>query len=753
MRRSFFWLSLFVLSSVACSRFTPIGASISSNAGGGSGISKLLDGFPGITSALGTASGVRVSWERVLLEGAPDPTVRYRVYLEPGFTDPFDTKPVLELDAFAASATLDGIAPGAPYSCGIRAVDAQGLEDGNRAYTIAIPGAVRYVRAGSGAGGDGLSPNSAFSQISDGIASAAAVGGGSVWIAEGNYPAAVTLQGNVAVYGGFEATFDPALRDPSSFTTVIDGSAVAGALVRAASGASLVHLDGVTVDGVEQASFGVDLSGADACLANLTIRRCVAQGVRVNAIGSVGGDRLIVHRCSVREHFGEGLQLTGPVDALLTESEFARNFNEGLEAVDLSAPAGASARVTARRCVFRRNANEGADLKLAPIDLASPGSSAGARLEVLLERCLFVDNRLGGLKLDIDFTDADGIEAIALLDRCEARGNALEGIRLDLDARAATTVRDLRCAANLGAGLLLTGAASGAVAQICGLLAFSNGGAGVEIREGAVAASLVQCTLVNNLGGAAFGEASGGTIANSLLHGNVTSMPLVATANLADPAAALTRIPTLPARASVVIGGSVSFGGPHPYGLGDVIEISDDGIARSVIAVDATSITVDPPAAEFPLTLAAMVHRAPDEIVVEDATPLPRAGAVDAGIVGTTDSNGGPADLGSTGGSSSSLRFERPAIGQLLPVPPATAGAITATFSAELDAASVTASSVLLLDAAGATHAADRAVAGATLTVTPAVPLAGPTTLVISSVLRTSSGDTAAGPWVFVFIP
>lgn len=105
----------------------------------------------------------------------------------------------------------------------------------------------------------GTSWSTALTRIQDGIDAAAAIGGGEVWVAEGNYGetradanGSVVLRPGVHVFGGFTGTeTQRAQRDWGVNVTVIDGSAArAGApAYHVVAGANDATLDGFVVMG------------------------------------------------------------------------------------------------------------------------------------------------------------------------------------------------------------------------------------------------------------------------------------------------------------------------------------------------------------------------------------------------------------------------------------------------------------------------------------------------------------------------
>lgn len=738
----------------ACGRFTPSSPPLLTGGGGGSGNGAFAAGFAGVRSAVGGDGLVAVSWDPLLRDGTPDPTMTYQVLVGPASSGYPEGLPAAVVGAGAGSATIDGVANGLPLAVAVRALDSQGNADGNGAFVVAIPGPVRYCDRAAPPGGDGLTPATPHSTLAAALASLEAAGGGNCYAAEGNYPEHAHLSDGAALYGGFAPGFDLAQRDPKAHPTVLDGSLAAGPLLKNGPGASLVVVDGVTADGANLASLGADLSGCDATLCNVTVRRCVSQGVRLQSGASGGQNAIQIHRSSVRENLGEGIEIVGNLDLLLTDSESSNNLNEGLEALPLAAPTGGKGRLVARRCRFHRNSNEGLDVKLDLFAPADPNSSLGARLDILLERCEFTFNRLAGAKIDLEFTDSAAIAARVLVDTCEFRANALEGLRLDLDARCVATVRGGRASANLGAGILLTGGPSAAVCQFSNVATLGNGGAGIQIDEGPVAASAIQITSALDALGAWTDAPGAGALANALVIGAAVPPDALATAAFPNDPPPLARIPRQALLATAVVEGTANFAAPTPFAAGDLLEIGDDGIARTVISVAANAVEFAPPVAEIPPTLAAIVFRWESEPNPKESF-APAAGlpVVDLGLPGTIDGDGTPADLGALGGHASALALAPAFLGliELAPPPPMTpapGSPVVLRFDAPLDVATLGAAPIRLETLDGAPLAFSASVVGAELRIEPAAPLPGPSRLLVGSALAGAAGAALAIPWV-----
>lgn len=750
----------------ACQRFVPDSPPAQAVPGGGSGNSHLFAGFSGLQSALPGDGRIQITWSPVLLPtGEPDPHLDYHILLG----DPSSGFPETVAAVYPATASAGEIVNlinGVAKTVAVRAVDpVSGVSDGNSAFSMAVPGAVRYCDDSAATPGDGLTPAKPLPSIDDALKAVAAAGGGAVYVAEGTYSEALRIPGNVGLYGGFDAAFDPAQRDPAAHSTLLRGDGIAGSIVKPATAANRCILDGVTVDGGDTTPFGVDFAGSDASIVNTTIRRCLAQGMRLQSGLSGGQNSVQVHRCSVRENLGEGLEINGTLDVSITDSEFAENINEGVEALSLSAPTGGKARIAIRRSTFVRNANEGLDVKLDTATPGVPSSSTGATLDVILENCNFIENRLSGAKLDIEFTDAAAIRSRLFVDHCIFRGNALEGVRLDLDATTEAAIYNSRASANLGAGFHLTGSEPGPVCIFVKNVALGNLGPAIQIDEGPLSASMIQNTFAGNLGRAANVTIPGSTLVNSLVAGaGAAGVDHSGTVFAPQLESSFVYAPSKVLHADAVVEATL-FINNSAAGLaaGDLLEIADDGIVRTVTNVTNSSVDFDPPFPHIPLTLEAMVFQhapggAGDSAAQEDLTPSRTVLSKDAGLSSTFDADGSIADAGATGGESAAPQlaptpliciFVSPAA----PALPNPGASISMRFNHAIDPASVATAPVLIMNAAGQPMATNISVVGNELQITPAAPLTGPAILVAGYGLRDIAGSRQVAPLVFYYHP
>ncbi|MFM1920923.1 MAG: hypothetical protein RLZZ303_2557 [Candidatus Hydrogenedentota bacterium] len=176
----------------------------------------------------------------------------------------------------------------------------------------AAPGDVFYVSAANDTGNeDGLSWDTAFTRIEQGIERARASFGGEVWVARGFYggprPAngSLQLRSGVDVYGGFAGTETTRTRrNPASNPTIIDGSAAAdgNSAPAVVIGANDTVLDGFTIQG-GRGSAGAGMLNVGT---SPVVRNCIFRDNRATQFGgavlNLEGSRAEFANCVFREN-------------------------------------------------------------------------------------------------------------------------------------------------------------------------------------------------------------------------------------------------------------------------------------------------------------------------------------------------------------------------------------------------------------------------------------------------------------------
>ena len=140
---------------------------------------------------------------------------------------------------------------------------------------------------------DGSSWSNAFATVSAGLAAASS--GDQVWVANGTYTAASTIDmvSGVEVYGGFEGfngAQETALvqRDPDTNTTEIDGLLAIDHVIRF-NGTTNVRLDGFRIENGLANGGGVDSNGGGTICLNADSSNVIANCFYFNNAGELGG--------------------------------------------------------------------------------------------------------------------------------------------------------------------------------------------------------------------------------------------------------------------------------------------------------------------------------------------------------------------------------------------------------------------------------------------------------------------------------
>ena len=161
-----------------------------------------------------------------------------------------------------------------------------------------LPKAVFVNIANTSGTQDGLSWETAFTTIQEGIAAAADAGGGEVWVAQGVYAAqrkhpagALVLKTGVLVYGGFAgAETEREQRHWAARATVVDGSNGRGsgqAALHVVLGADGAAIDGFTITGGQAEGDPPGNRGGGVYIEKTapTVNNCLIKGNQANGEG------------------------------------------------------------------------------------------------------------------------------------------------------------------------------------------------------------------------------------------------------------------------------------------------------------------------------------------------------------------------------------------------------------------------------------------------------------------------------------
>ena len=569
----------------------------------------------------------------------------------------------------------------------------------------ARPGPPVYVDpASSAANPDGLTPATAFPSPVLAVVSVAATGG-NVWLRGGDYGAqSLGLFDGTALVGGFDAGFDLASRDPEATPSILRGAAGQTILAIAPAGTS-VTVDGLVLEGGSVASVGVDAEDTPLELRSLTVRECADRGIRLRA--PLGGDPVdvVLTDVSSTDHGADGLSAQGTLEMEVFASTFSNNVQEGLEVDDLLADSGSVASLTIDGCAFVGNADEGVDVDLAAVAAAV---APGGTFRIQVRDSLFAANGLTGLLIDVDYEATPEWSAEIEVTGCIARANRAAGCRLDLDSTQQSFVHRSRFEANRQQGLLVSSESAVGLAVVSSCLFAGNRAGGLEADFGNVPVLASHCVFEGNL---LFPYRSTTVLSTSASSATwLAAGPSSGVDSFGDGVAQAGDFANVPRAFVTATGGGPSgvvVDQPGALGVGDEVELAADGLARELMAVAGSTLTVDP-AVEFvdaPISLA--VFDAGDEVAedhtVQPASPLAGTGmtapggpSVDPGPRGSPDA----AEPGYVG----DLRGDWLRVARAEPAPLAPLGTndlVRLTFDRDVNPATATSTTVRALDGTG----------------------------------------------------
>lgn len=611
---------------------------------------------------------------------------------------------------------------------------------------------------------DGASPATAFSSLAAGVQAAVNAGGGNVWLAEGTYTGiALSLSSEVALFGGFAADFVLANRDAATRITTLRGGA-ATAAIELVGGAGVSTLDGLTIEG-GSATFGVDVDSADTRLASITVSAAASHGLRLRDTSASTSVEVELAGCRFLDCGGNGLSLEGTFELAVFGCRFSGNAREGAALGPLRARASVPASLRVRDAVFAANGEDGLDVKLgAPL---VPGGSSSYR--VILDGARFEENGWNGggttptgARVDLDFDLVAGWSAEVVLRGSTARDNRGDGFLLDLDATSSTIVHRVLAAANAGDGLRVTSESTAGLAVVSSSVFAGNLGAGIRASGGNMPVAATHCVLAGN-GGGGLVSATVTSLASSTVAWlqptpfTGTRQHFVVTASdELDPAFDLA--PVSYRRGSAFGAGLVTLIDATGLALGDVLEVADDGVARTIASfggANQVALTPSPSQLESPSS----VVRHASNSVSEDynlAAGSPAAGAGMPSPSGAVDAGPFGAPLGGAPGAEPALR---PSLFRVAAVAPATTTSLganttlTVTFAGgTLDGASIP-GEVRARDGAGNLLAIGAALNGAALSITApggGWP-SGAVTIELHAGLGSTAGDGLVAPMALPF--
>lgn len=629
-----------------------------------------------------------------------------------------------------------------------------------------------YVDASSSAiAPDGSSPAQAFRDLREAALLAFALGGGNVWVREGIYDdPGLQVRTGVHVYGGFDATFQIAARDPQAHPTRLQGAS-GSAVCEVVAGAGITNsaaiLDGLWIDGRSSAGFGIDIDTADCEMRALEVRDAAGRGMRLRSNTLSRAIDVRVARSRVVDNGAHGLSLAGAFDLRVEGSRFGGNGLEGMDLGGLVGPGGVPVSLRVRDCVFAGNGADGLDCDLTPP--ANPTGNGHYLVEIetsVFERNGFAapTEATAGLKVDIDFELIVGWRADILVRGCTARNNRRDGVLFDLDSTCSAFVHRLLSTGNGGDGLVVSSESTPSFASVSTSVLAGNVGAGLRAELGQVPIAVSHCVLAGNLGGGVVSST-----ARSSVHSSVAWMQPspwngvrdhfnVETSDQFDPPFMEAPIEYL--RANAWNGSQLVLADSSTLAAGDDVEFGDDGVARSITALGAADRVTLSPTLEAPV-LPSTLTRFSGAVVDEDYSLSPLSIALDAGMA---DPLNGPVDAGPFaapfGGEPGRDGLDRPTLFYAATTTPAVGQSVGATQTIQVDfrggalaSSSINPQSVRVLNSTGQVVTSSAFLQGQSLVVAPPGGGWPAQTLLLElhGTLRSTSGIPLATPSALEF--
>lgn len=539
----------------------------------------------GLVTVAPGESMLRAAWRSVdLPAGAPGAALF--VGTDPGALLAATPIPLSSGDRWA---TVLGLAPDTTYFATLGFDDGMGGWNGSGPTLRARTGRPILVSSDADPSvADGLTAATAWATIEDGIAAAAQAGGGNVW-ASGTFLAAeITVPADVDLYGGFDATFDLATRDPEANPATIQGTSTSSVITLARADLSVAVLDGFRVDGsgISDACFEVDQRFCE--LRSLAGGRS-GRGFKLRSVDNNNPVEVTMVRCAASVCIAGGTSISGAFDLFMEDCAMIGNGQEGLTADNLTGNVGEVSRLLARDCVFSHNGSEGFD-----VDLATSGEPGTGRWVLRLEDCEFSNNVRDGCLIDCDYEGQAGWFARFEIEGCEARGNREAGFHLDVDAQATSHFHRTIAAANGTEGVLISSESAPGTVVIDTSAITGNRAFGVRTEMGNVGMLLTHCVLSGNRMGSVF-RGVAPTLATSSI-GYLEAGPWGATESHLSVVTNLTQplpfgeAPSAWYTVTAYAGGVATLGTQPLFGIGATVELNDDGTPLAVEAVTGPNV-------------------------------------------------------------------------------------------------------------------------------------------------------------------
>ncbi len=617
--------------------------------------------FSGISSLLPVVDGFDLVWEPLVDENGDTDSFFYEVFVNTtGGEIDFDS-PAEVTEPGESGFMLRGLAQGTIATAAVRAVEVTAARandptlDHNEVILRGQVLPILYVDASNGSPGDGTSPESAFQSINAAVQAAFALGSANILIAKGLYHEQVALPGGIDLYGGFETGF-PGPRDPAVLATILEPSPGAKIVLRVLPSMKGTILDGLVLEGLGSVLNGLEARDTDLCLVNTRVQRMSAEGIVLTS--TQRRSLVFAHQVEVLACGAEGLEARGIFDAAFSSCAIAGNAHEGVEIDDLTVFPADLSTFRLSRCVLSDNFEEGADVDFNERNPLDGDSSEDGRVRLVVERCRFERNGTSGLLCDIDFDPGDEVEVEVFIRGSEFRAQADAGILLDADLPSLFVLAGNRTAANRGSGIRVTSEPGRATVLVANHYDVGSGIEGIT--------SIGPCDLylshVAVAGASLFPVLGGGT--TRFVNGAIWSSPFPSGTRVEfcyvengfqgegniDGELQFVRAPK-ELWFTQMAGTRSRFPAPPSSGLkaGDIVEIDDDGVARTLDAVTDGSAHFSP-AADRAVDAGALIARLADEDPEESFELEPASPWLDAGDPVELDGDLSRTDIGVRGG-------------------------------------------------------------------------------------------------------
>lgn len=574
-----------------------------------------------LVSAVGGDAVARIEWRRPT--GAAD-APEIAIYLGTDRATLFDGVPTpLPLDPPAAQFALPAGSQRWFAGLGVRADPGQSFQPSGCVLEFHTGAPIYVDPAADPGGGDGMSPQTAFGDLALGALIASALGGGSVWVAEGSYQDYnVPLYTGVYLCGGFTPDFALDQRSELLHPTIVHGALNQNVVDVHHGNFGPAVLDGITLVGDGSTSDGVADLGHWLELRSVAIENC-KRGVKILATAQTP---VLIAGCSVAHSVLEGVLADGPLDLVADSTVFEANGNEGLALQNLRAPEFGSASLAARGCVFHANGQEGLDCHL---DVVAGSGTGGGSFDVSVVDCDFAENRFSGVRVDIAYDAFPACTSRVVLRGVRSRANGLAGIHLDLDSSGDALVQRAFSSANRGDGILVTSSTFGRMATVSDSVLLGNLGWGIRCNAGGCGIAASHCVFGGNASGGFTSAAGASSLASSIFW--LQPDALLGVQEFGVDHALSSPCVRLPLGFARMLSGSAgvwTLASGAGTSLGHA-EVDDDGVARAVSFLSATACTLDPaPNPALPASIA--LFGGPE--VDEDLRLVPGSSAEGAGL-------------------------------------------------------------------------------------------------------------------------